>query len=356
MRPSPSVFSFTPRPSNQSTVSFAWNRCIGPISSRSPRGYLVQNSRGSKQACVTLHRPPPEIRTLARSCGPFSKTITSFCGAISAHVIAAKIPAAPPPTTTTRSLFERGIDAMDVLVIVERVQKISDLLFRGRRHCDRILGNVPNFRRENRPSSGLQGLKNRIKVPYLGDEPDCLRSLCCIFVVHCFEILRPGFNGVRFCIAVGIRMRGLDYAQMIEEEGNAARLSERTGAKQMSNLRRGAVAIVGETLDDHGNFVRRKSFVGDKFKTYLFISQAGALFDRPFNGISRDRTFAGLLHRRSQPRVQVRVSSAQFGRHHNFADELNDHLAAFLRVRLAPCLLPLCTHIAGIWKTPSALA
>src|ERR1017187_4470347 len=45
------------------------------------------------------------MRTLERNCGPRSNTVTSASGAASAQVMAAKNPAAPPPTTMTRREF-----------------------------------------------------------------------------------------------------------------------------------------------------------------------------------------------------------------------------------------------------------
>src|SRR5206468_2622921 len=110
------------------------------------------------------------MRTFARSCGPFSRTRTSLCGASSAQVIAANMPAAPPPTTTTRSLFERGIDAMDVLVIVERVQKLCDFLFGGCRHCNRVLRHITNFGGEDCPPDLFQRLGYRVEVLYVGEK------------------------------------------------------------------------------------------------------------------------------------------------------------------------------------------
>src|SRR6185436_19954750 len=74
----------------------------GATNAGSPRGNRVVISRESKQACVTLQRSPPEIRTLERNCAPFSSTVTSASGRASAQVMAAKNPAAPPPTTMTR--------------------------------------------------------------------------------------------------------------------------------------------------------------------------------------------------------------------------------------------------------------
>ena len=66
MRPSSSVFVATPREPNHSIVSRGWKRWKAPSSSRPPRGYFFTNSAGSKQEWVTLQRPPPEMRTLAR--------------------------------------------------------------------------------------------------------------------------------------------------------------------------------------------------------------------------------------------------------------------------------------------------
>lgn len=102
IRPSFSVLSSTPRSRNQATVSAGPNRWKGPISSRDPRGKLLAICPASKQACVTLHRPPPETRTLARGCAVASWRLTSAARSASAQAIAAKNPAAPPPATSTR--------------------------------------------------------------------------------------------------------------------------------------------------------------------------------------------------------------------------------------------------------------
>src|SRR5512136_2982131 len=42
------------------------------------------------------------MRTLYKNRGPCSSSMTRLCGYVSAHVIAPKNPAAPPPTTITR--------------------------------------------------------------------------------------------------------------------------------------------------------------------------------------------------------------------------------------------------------------
>ena len=57
---------------------------------------------GFRDSILTLHRPPPEIFTFCKQCGPRSRIVTEPrpCNA-SAQVMAPKKPAAPPPTTTT---------------------------------------------------------------------------------------------------------------------------------------------------------------------------------------------------------------------------------------------------------------
>ena len=68
------------------------------------------NIRGSNKACVTLQRPPPEMRTLERNCELRSKSETWQFPLARAAAIAAKKPAAPPPTITisvTRQFIDK---------------------------------------------------------------------------------------------------------------------------------------------------------------------------------------------------------------------------------------------------------
>jgi hypothetical protein len=57
------------------------------------------NKLGSKQAWVTLQRPPPEIFTLAKGFLAVSNNVT--LAPFSLAAIAPKKPAAPPPITIT---------------------------------------------------------------------------------------------------------------------------------------------------------------------------------------------------------------------------------------------------------------
>src|SRR5687768_2427754 len=60
----------------------------------------------SKQACVTLQRPPPDTFTFDSILFVFSNRITSSIGFIRAALTAQKNPAAPPPITTSRCCID----------------------------------------------------------------------------------------------------------------------------------------------------------------------------------------------------------------------------------------------------------
>src|SRR4029078_7270175 len=64
-----------------------------------PRGYRLLISTISKQACVTLQRPPPLTFTLDNNLFDFSRRVTCIPGFNLATFTAQKNPAAPPPIT-----------------------------------------------------------------------------------------------------------------------------------------------------------------------------------------------------------------------------------------------------------------
>ena len=78
------------------------------------------------------------------------------------------------------------------------------------------------------------------------------------------DFLRAGFDRIAFGIAVRVRVRGFDDAEVIEEKRDAAGLAERTGLEQIADFRRGAIAIVGQAFHDDGHFVRREAFIDDR--------------------------------------------------------------------------------------------
>jgi hypothetical protein len=121
-------------------------------------------------------------------------------------------------------------------------------------------------------------------------------------------------------------------------------LPERPGFEQVANLWRRPVPVIRKTFNNDRHFVRREPLIHNLLERDLFVRQPCAFLDRALDRVARHRTLARLLHRRCQTRVQIRVSSAQFRRDHDFADELHDHLPALLRVGFASGLFPLCAH------------
>jgi hypothetical protein len=240
--------------------------------------------------------------------------------------------------------LHRRIDVMHVVVVVERVEKIHDLLARGGVHFAEFFGDVAHLRRDDVPARRLQRLGNVVEVFDFGEKTRALLSGGNFGGFERLDLLRAGFNRIGFRVAVRVRVRGLDDAEVVEEKRDAAGLAHRTGLEQIADLRRGAVAIVRQAFHDDGNFVRREAFIDDRFINHLFVREARALFDGALDGVLRDGRFLGLLDGDKQARVEVGVGAAEFGRDHDFADELDDHLAFFVRVDFAPGLLPLCAH------------
>ena len=94
----------------------------------------------------------------------------------------------------------------------------------------------------------------------------------------------------------------------------------------------GAVAVVGEHLDEHGDAAGRVALVGDRLVDDA-LELAGAPLDGPLDGVERHRRVAGLLVHRAQRRVRVEVAAALAGRHLDLADQLGEELAARLVLR-----------------------
>src|SRR5947208_10528238 len=79
-------------------------------------------------------------------------------------------------------LFQCGVDAMDVVVVVESGQKIGDLC--ARRFIERreVFGQIAQFGGDDGPASLLQGLGNGVEVLDPGDETDSFAALWHFFV------------------------------------------------------------------------------------------------------------------------------------------------------------------------------
>ncbi|MEJ0090509.1 MAG: hypothetical protein WDM80_12315 [Limisphaerales bacterium] len=109
-------------------------------------------------------------------------------------------------------------------------------------------------------------------------------------------------------------------------------------------LGRGAITVIRQAFHDDRNLVRRIAFINDSLVIDLFLADARALLDSTLNGVLGDRRFLGFLDGDIQSRIEIGIGPAHLGRDHDFADQLDDHLAFFVRARFAPGLFPLCAH------------
>ena len=125
------------------------------------------------------------------------------------------------------------------------------------------------------------------------------------------EFLGAGFDGIAFGIAIGVGMGSLDDAQVVEEEGDAAGLTKGARLKNIADLRRGAVAAIGEALDDHRDFVRREPLVGDQLEVDLLLGLPGPLLDGALDGVAIARGLLRLLDGGGEARVEIRVRTCR---------------------------------------------
>ena len=233
---------------------------------------------------------------------------------------------------------------MHVVVVIQCVQEIRDILAGSLVDFDKILGQVTHFRGDDVPSGGFQRLGNMVELLDLRKKARTFLPGGDLLGFEGLNFLSPRLDGVPFRVTVRIGMGGLDHAEVVEEEGHTARLAKRAGLEQVADFRCGAVPVVGQTFDDYGHLVGRKTFIDHGFVIDLFTVKTGAFSDGAFNGVPINGGLFRFLDGDEEARVQVGVGAAQLGRDHDFADQFGGHLAFFLRVNFAPGLFPLCAH------------
>ncbi len=95
----------------------------------------------------------------------------------------------------------------------------------------------------------------------------------------------------------------IDETHVVKHPGHAAHCPQLAGFEKHPNLRRGAVAVVGQTLHDDRDLVRGEPFVGDQFVVHSLAGQAGPIFNRTLDGIARHGLFLRGFDGGVQPRV-----------------------------------------------------
>ena len=190
-----------------------------------------------------------------------------------------------------RLLFHRRVNPVDVIVVVQGVQEVGDFLAGGLAEFGEVLGEVTDFGGDDVPARALQRLGNGVEILDLGQEARAFLACGDFFGFERLDFLRAGLDGIAFGVAVGVGVGGFDDAEVVEEEGDAAGLAEGAGLEEVADFRRGAVAVVGQALDDDRHLVRGEAFVGDQLEVDLLVGLAGALLDGALDGVAIDEAF-----------------------------------------------------------------
>ena len=241
-------------------------------------------------------------------------------------------------------LFEGGVDAVDVAVVVEGGEEGADFLVLVFGEFGEGFGEVAQFAGLEFPAEGGEGFGDGGEFFGVGEEGGADVAWGDFFGVEVFDVLGAGFDGVVFGGAGAVGVDGFDDAEVFEEEGDAAWGAEGAGFEEGADFGAGAVAVIGEGFDHHGDFVRGEAFVDDGFELGFFGTLAGAGFDGALDGVAGDGIFAGFFEGGVEPGVHGGVDAALLDGDLDFADEFADDLAFFIGGEFPPFLFPLSAH------------
>ena len=122
-----------------------------------------------------------------------------------------------------------------------------------------------------------------------------------------------------------------DDAFFLEVPGDRAGLPEAAavGRERVADLGAGAVAVVGQRLDQDRDPGRAVALVEDVFVVGAVVAGPGAGVDRFLDFVLGHRRFARLLHGGAEGRVALDVAAAVTRGDGDRAGELGEELAAF---------------------------
>src|SRR5206468_1462703 len=120
-----------------------------------------------------------------------------------------------------------------------------------------------------------------------------------------------------------------DEAALVEHPGDGARRRQVAAVlgDDAAHVGHGAVAVVGEHLDEDRDATRPVGLVGDLLVGDA-LELARALLDGALDVVGRHAVLARRGDRGAQPRVRVDVAAAQARRDRDLLDELGEELAA----------------------------
>ena len=121
-----------------------------------------------------------------------------------------------------------------------------------------------------------------------------------------------------------------DHALLLELPGDRARLAEAAAGlvEGVADLRAGAVAVVGQRVDEDRRAAGAVALVDDPLDLLVAGARPGAAVDRPLDVVLGHRVALRLLDRGGEGEVRVRVSPALTRGDRDRPRELREQLAA----------------------------
>ena len=149
-----------------------------------------------------------------------------------------------------------------------------------------------------------------------------------------FDIVSTGLDrGFENFVLIAHGGRVFDHAQMLKTMAHRARSAKVAAVlgKRRAHVGGGAIAVVGQRLDDERHACGAVAFVAHFFVVIAFVGRG--LVDRALDIVLGHRLRLGRVDRSAQARVHVSIGYAHLGRHGDFARELAELRRALFVLR-----------------------
>ena len=235
-------------------------------------------------------------------------------------------------------------------MILEFLEKFTDIGAIGLVEFGVGLGEVTDFRGDDRPAVLLQPDRHFVHGRALGDETGSgptFRHVVVLRMRQRFEIIRAGLNRRRFEVDGEIGVVGVDDADVIEQKLVAVQLAEHAATEELADLRGGALLVVGIDLDHDRHLVRSVAFEPHLLHRRFVGPSARALGDGALDGIARHAGFSRFFEHREQPGVPLGIGTAELGCDGDFFDQFAHDLTLFEVYDRAFRVEPLTSHMGA---------
>jgi hypothetical protein len=244
-------------------------------------------------------------------------------------------------------LFDGGPDALDVVVVVELVQKFTDLDAGSFVELGIVFSEVTKFCGDDTPTVFPKPGRNGMNVFDAGDEAGAGVTFGDVIVGlggDGFEIVGAGLDCGGFKVGRCDRMMGFDEADVIEKKFVAAGAAENALFEHYAHFRCGALMVVGVNLDDNGDLVGSVALEDNVFENHFVVADASAFFDGSLDDIAGDTSLFSFFNRGEEPGVARKIRTAEFGGDADFFGQLAGNFAFALVNDGAFCVEPLTSH------------